>query len=347
MATVIPSKNIFGIDNQKVLKNSIKSMEVETVKTSTPDTSVYQETFFTIWINTYSDEAGIGKRYDKFLDFEVPLPNQAVVSKYWTPFATRKIKDYYIYPLEAKFKLTLTVNYGVIRSDNGDAGITLTASTVKTETVTVDLDYKEDESVQKFNFVASSPAYDALNLGFSAKVVLLNKPKNLKQPSRGLQFEIYIPSRYYYVAGSSVALTTNESVEVIAKSVDLNESQVKIVPLEETMKPQNSIEKTEFSHDTTTYNGEIASENLAKNIIANYKNGKETAVIRCSIPEDLSVFEIGDEVIPMVYGADGADRPMSRYKDGTQKVFNVVGEKFIYDGAVWQELTLQEKTQSV
>lgn len=88
-----------------------------------------------------------------------------------------------------------------------------------------------------------------------------------------------------------------------------------------------------------------ASENLCKKIIENYKDGKETAVIRCSIPENLSVFDIGDEVIPMVYGADGADRPMSRYRDGADKVFVVVGTKFIYDGAVWQELTLQEKTQ--
>lgn len=58
-------------------------------------------------------------------------------------------------------------------------------------------------------------------------------------------------------------------------------------------------------------------------------------------------FDIKNEVIPMVFGADGRDRPMSRYNDGSPKVFNVVGRKMIYDGAVWQELTLQEKTQCV
>ena len=87
------------------------------------------------------------------------------------------------------------------------------------------------------------------------------------------------------------------------------------------------------------------AEHLAKSVYSEYKNGKETAVIRCSIPENLLVFNIGDEVIPMVYGADGADRPMSRYKDGADKVFVVVGTKFIYDGAVWQEITLQEKAE--
>lgn len=54
------------------------------------------------------------------------------------------------------------------------------------------------------------------------------------------------------------------------------------------------------------------------------------------------LFTIGDEVIPMIYGANGIDRPMSTYKDGSQKVFKVVGTKVFYDGAVWQELSLQE-----
>lgn len=90
-----------------------------------------------------------------------------------------------------------------------------------------------------------------------------------------------------------------------------------------------------------------------------YLKGKETATIRCSIGDyydynskeriisiDNSTskmsFDIGDQVIPMVYGADGKDRPMSTYQDGTSKVFQVLGTKIFYDGAVWQELSLQE-----
>jgi hypothetical protein len=57
-------------------------------------------------------------------------------------------------------------------------------------------------------------------------------------------------------------------------------------------------------------------------------------------------FSIGDEVIPMVYGADGQDHPMSIYLDGTAKVFQVLGSKIYYDGAVWQELSLQEVDKS-
>lgn len=57
-------------------------------------------------------------------------------------------------------------------------------------------------------------------------------------------------------------------------------------------------------------------------------------------------FGIYDKVIPMVLGADGKDRPISLYQDGTPKVFQVLGKKTHYDGAVWQELSLQEVAQN-
>lgn len=53
-------------------------------------------------------------------------------------------------------------------------------------------------------------------------------------------------------------------------------------------------------------------------------------------------FKLYDQVIPMVYGADGKDYPMSKYNDGSPKIFQVLGTKVYYDGAVWQELSLQE-----
>lgn len=91
-----------------------------------------------------------------------------------------------------------------------------------------------------------------------------------------------------------------------------------------------------------------------------YANGKETATIRCSISDyydyddqakkviaiDNSTakmaFEEYDQVIPMVYGADGVDRPMSLKLDGSPKVFTVLGTKIFHDGAIFQEISLQE-----
>ena len=97
---------------------------------------------------------------------------------------------------------------------------------------------------------------------------------------------------------------------------------------------------------------------FANNILSNWINGKETATIRCDINEyynedgtkAISInnltgkmnFQIGDNVIPYVYGSDGVDKPLCFTKDGSTKIFKVVGTKFFYDGAVWQELSLQE-----
>lgn len=91
----------------------------------------------------------------------------------------------------------------------------------------------------------------------------------------------------------------------------------------------------------------------------NYAKGKETATILCSIADyyesetgekviaiDNSTkkmtFDIGDEVVPMVYGFDKIDVPMSMLKENKAKVFKVLGINPYYDGAVWQKLSLQE-----
>ena len=98
------------------------------------------------------------------------------------------------------------------------------------------------------------------------------------------------------------------------------------------------------------------AEHLARNVLLEYKNGKETATLLCDINDyynesgekvidangDEMVFRLHDQVIPMVFGANGKDQPMSKYQDNSAKVFEVVGSKIFYDGAVWQELTLQE-----
>ena len=95
---------------------------------------------------------------------------------------------------------------------------------------------------------------------------------------------------------------------------------------------------------------------LANNVLNEYAKGKETATLLCSISDyydesgekvidtktNRMSFRLHDEVIPYVYGADGKDKPMSKNQDGSAKVFEVVGSNIIYDGAVWQELTLQE-----
>lgn len=117
-----------------------------------------------------------------------------------------------------------------------------------------------------------------------------------------------------------------------------------------------SLSGSEILQETTKTNGIATSKHLSNMVLSQYSNGKETATLLCDINnyynEDgsiaieksgfVKVFRIGDIVLPMVFGANGQDRPMSTYKDGTPKYFKVVGTRVFFDGAVWQELTLQE-----
>lgn len=134
----------------------------------------------------------------------------------------------------------------------------------------------------------------------------------------------------------------------------------------ETAKKVHSVDGNELMQTSNYIMGENSTKTKALDKMfgdtqIDYARGKETATIRCSISDyydgDQKViaidnstgkmsFDISDRVIPMVYGADGEDRPMSTYQDGSPKVFQVLGSNIYYDGAVWQELSLQEVDKS-
>lgn len=117
------------------------------------------------------------------------------------------------------------------------------------------------------------------------------------------------------------------------------------------------------SATTSSFDIYPTTEFLSKLVLENYKNGKETASLLCSIGEYKNqsgkvvisekitnekipmTFRIGDIVIPYILSSTGVDIPMSKYKDGKPKEFKVVKIEIIDDGAVWQELTLQEYTK--
>lgn len=83
--------------------------------------------------------------------------------------------------------------------------------------------------------------------------------------------------------------------------------------------------QTKYRHKIVDY----TTETLVKEIV-NYT---------VSVP---MTFDMYDKIIPMVYTSGGVDKPMSAYADGTPKVFQVLSNKVYYDGAVWQELKIQE-----
>ena len=122
-----------------------------------------------------------------------------------------------------------------------------------------------------------------------------------------------------------------------------------------------STTSNELIHTGATTYGENITSYIGDNILNQYRDGKETCTVKCTISDyytesgELAIsphkgevpmtFSIGDEVIPMVYTVDKTDRAISKYNNGMDKVFVVVGVKPSYTGACWQELTLLEKTE--
>ena len=167
-------------------------------------------------------------------------------------------------------------------------------------------------------------------------------------------YEHYIPIYCdISIMGNTIGIEINESLSIVEQDKITNK-KIFSVDGNELFQTSNYYKRI----DPTT----SASKILYDNVLKEYKNGKETTTIRCSIADyyengskviaidnstDKMCFEIGDEVVPMVYGANGQDRPMSLYQDGSPKVFKVLGTNIYYDGAVWQELSLQEVAQKV
>lgn len=93
-------------------------------------------------------------------------------------------------------------------------------------------------------------------------------------------------------------------------------------------------------------------------IIREWKNGKEVATLSCAVDDyythygvkeiDKSgktgkmLFSIGDIVVPYIFGANGKEIPMSKYKDGLPKQFKIIKSGVQYAGSPRSEILIQE-----
>jgi hypothetical protein len=186
--------------------------------------------------------------------------------------------------------------------------------------------------------------YSNTNLSFSEETI--SKLQNCKIECNGV------------LISASVSETTQNMGD--GSKITVNVSDEEWEKTEKTLSEFRGAEKTFYfgysaggEEITTT---EKISEFIRRKVVGKWQKGKESAKMRCSISDyydengekvidiksEKMSFNIGDNVIPMVFGENRIDRPMSKNADGSAKVFRVCGIKFIYDGAVWQELTLQE-----
>lgn len=126
-------------------------------------------------------------------------------------------------------------------------------------------------------------------------------------------------------------------------------------------------DSNELFQDKTIVGNEKIDEYMSGEIVSSWENGKETAEITCSYNDykeydivsqkpnstnAISIsdntkpfqFDIGDVVCPQKATVSG-DKPISTFKSGQYtlpKLFSVTGKGVKYDGALWQNLSLQE-----
>ena len=164
----------------------------------------------------------------------------------------------------------------------------------------------------------------------------------------GITYKEYIPKSYSFSISGDIEEYENKSItKTFGDGSDYYEM------------PSN-----ELFQATTKISGVPITEINANNLIKDFRNGKETYELLCSVKEyynedgTLAIstkgevggntkmfFNIGDEVIPYKPTAAG-DKPISYKKDGKNpKTFMVVGVTPIFDGAVWQRLNLLEIVQ--
>jgi hypothetical protein len=358
MAKIIPSKNIYNRQNNKIIKNHINgvSATIGTVQSSNQEIGNFhlnihqEETAKMFWFDyiQYKDANSIATLENVKTIGNRLIGNVLHIGFRFTLSSVGSFIDVDSITANVSFK----VRYGVVYGSSANYSLHSDASYKLSDISDVEnIKISFNDAYAKQTGVLSQQDFvNPLYIIWSNNTMSNNTTRSEK-----VIVDLYMPYRCTLSSAPTDAngnvqkqmysgcAVTDVNISFYGNVLDLNATKDEKYGSE----PFYDLKTNEMFFDTSVYQNTDLFSSLSKRIVTAYKNGKETAVIRCSVPEDLSVFEIGDEVIPMVYGADGVDRPMSRYKDGTQKVFNVVGTKFIYDGAVWQELTLQEKTQSV
>lgn len=159
---------------------------------------------------------------------------------------------------------------------------------------------------------------------------------------------------------SNITISNATLVEYVPQSIEVSlfGTQHILDLTEKTEKTNEQIATADLSINKNYLLQTKHIDNIKENLVSvtsNYLNGKETATLLCSVGDyydengnrvvstetaDKMTFNLYDEVLPL-YRTPIGDAPMSM-ADGKPKIFKVLGSKVYFDGAVWQEISLQE-----
>lgn len=336
----IPSKKEYKIDNNKVVANQVRTIDyVEATPTSSDATATGSLAFSSDTTTKYKKESTV---------------------------------DFYVAPRSVKYPANVASNYRkfypcYIRINRAKSW-TLTATVREFEMgnspyIVLQKDGKPREVSSLDEFVSAvEEFYDTTGNVFDSYVCAYGRGAGdevliyftiLRQWNFGEYNDIIILTKFeckYNTVGqsSTTKLYSMDNKVVSDYSLETNELTSTDVGVATTSDEQTTI---------TSPIGKLLCEKIA----SEYKNGRETATIKCSVGnfygdeyenektidiDNAETASVGDTVVPYVRtGRKGGwqyDAPLSSDGYGNAKSFDVIGVEHVFDGAIWQVLTLIE-----
>ena len=336
----IPSKKEYKIDNDKVVANQVRTIDyVEATPTSSDATATGSLAFSSDTTTKYKKESTV---------------------------------DFYVAPRSVKYPANVASNYRkfypcYIRINRAKSW-TLTATVREFEMgnspyIVLQKDGKPREVSSLDEFVSAvEEFYDTTGNVFDSYVCAYGRGAGdevliyftiLRQWNFGEYNDIIILTKFeckYNTVGQSskTKLYSMDNKVVSDYSLETNELTSTDVGVATTSDEQSVI---------TSPIGKLLCEKIA----SEYKNGRETATIKCSVGnfygdeyenektidiDNAETASVGDTVVPYVRtGRKGGwqyDAPLSSDGYGNAKSFDVIGVEHVFDGAIWQVLTLIE-----
>ena len=336
----IPSKKEYKIDNDKVVANQVRTIDyVEATPTSSDATATGSLAFLSDTTTKYKKESTV---------------------------------DFYVAPRSVKYPANVASNYRkfypcYIRINRAKSW-TLTATVREFEMgnspyIVLQKDGKPREVSSLDEFVSAvEEFYDTTGNVFDSYVCAYGRGAGdevliyftiLRQWNFGEYNDLILLTKFeckYNTVGQSskTKLYSMDNKVVSDYSLETNELTSTDVGVATTSDEQSVI---------TSPIGKLLCEKIA----SEYKNGRETATIKCSVGnfygdeyenektidiDNAETASVGDTVVPYVRtGRKGGwqyDAPLSSDGYGNAKSFDVIGVEHVFDGAIWQVLTLIE-----
>lgn len=382
MAIVITASQIYEIINNEIIKdNNIGQIEGDENDSSLGENTIFNTNFnfynknydaadgstnkndYTSVIDDnsltyikkdikYPEESSNNHDFYVYYKTEISLPNDLSLNNNNSCLSTFSGKNVrFVYDNEAAMAVPKIFEYKVTRKNSGGNSVNpFNVYNSVSEFEEKFFNFDENNEISSIKYLSSNNQHIEIcasgivfnndeDSAFPPTATILNICKTYSEgsPSADSFFAVYncnieILNNYYPVAQNHVVVGNSNNVYYQ--------------------------ETSDFTQVESVYNNTTLFTKNITDTLSEWKNGKETATLKCSIGEyydesgnlvistknnDLPMlFKIGDLVIPYVPISNGRTEPISIRQDGNAKIFQVTQVRPYFDGACWQEITLQE-----